>query len=109
MKILFDTSLYEQTYGHTPRGRGSWAFAFEHDGRKLPNSEGRHAPQALFEAFIGMTFKQLDRVQRKAHERCHVCGGRKFAEFSGHPGEHLTACAACGAIVDSYFCIGEVE
>jgi len=26
MKATFDTSHYEFSHGHTPRGRGSWAF-----------------------------------------------------------------------------------
>ena len=32
MRIQFDTSNYEFSYGVAPRGRGSWAFAFEGHG-----------------------------------------------------------------------------
>lgn len=28
MAIYFDTREYERAHGHTPRGRGSWAFFF---------------------------------------------------------------------------------
>jgi hypothetical protein len=30
----FDTRQYVSTYGHEPRGRGSWAFALDADGWK---------------------------------------------------------------------------
>lgn len=29
MSVRFDTTAYQATYGRTPRGRGSWAFAFD--------------------------------------------------------------------------------
>lgn len=29
MDIIFDTSEFEWTYGHAPRGRGGWWFSFE--------------------------------------------------------------------------------
>lgn len=33
MAFLFDTSAFERAHGRFPRGRGSWAFAFDLDGR----------------------------------------------------------------------------
>lgn len=32
MRIQFVDTLYQFSHGHTPRGRGSWAFAFDRDG-----------------------------------------------------------------------------
>ena len=35
-KRRFDTTDYQLTYGHSPRGRGSWAFAPADAGRVIP-------------------------------------------------------------------------
>jgi hypothetical protein len=43
-KPELDTTQYEWTYGHLPRGRGSWAFRFSAGGRPLGGDDDRHEP-----------------------------------------------------------------
>lgn len=48
MNLEFNTTEYVMSYGHSPRGRGSWAFSFTRDyGFRPGDSEPFFTPGSM--------------------------------------------------------------
>ncbi len=59
--ILVNTRLYERDYGHTPKGRGSWAFS-------IGNLDGYlDATKAFFTN--SMTYREAVQVAKKEAQK----------------------------------------
>lgn len=111
-----DPYHYEEITVQRPDGRvvvyheglGIWAEA--NDGAAVDRTKEDAA--ALFERYAGVSVRALKRAMHKAHERKftrHPCGMSHMKDVNGYPGETLTVCGKCGAVIDNHFDRSAVE
>ena len=62
-----------------------------------------------FIKLVGFTPEQIERIHRRLRARCSHCGGKRFINVPGFPGETLVVCESCNQIVDGTFDISAVE
>lgn len=64
---------------------------------KLNGEEDPHA-ELHFAERTGMTVEQAIAYRMEYESRCPMCGGKRFTEVSGYPGETLHVCVRCDKI-----------
>lgn len=113
-----DPYHYEEHTFKTPKGvtvyhfgLGDWAL---HNGTPLELPPGPDGERLAYlrnnftRELTGYTFKALERISRKCHERCAECGGKHFTSMRGYPGEHFSVCTRCGGVGGYRFNVAEV-
>lgn len=91
-------------------GLGVWARSYHADGR-LSGMSNDAAADKLFEKVAGIAPHFAERALKELRERryrFHQCGNKYLKDVNGYPGETLTVCGRCGAVIDSEFDISAV-
>lgn len=63
-------------------------------------------PHDVFTYIFGFTTDQLQRWEHKLTSKCR-CGNKTFSYTSTMPNWHITRCAKCNRVIESYFIIPE--